>query len=564
MNDEVLIQSMNMFKLKILYMYFPEKLLPIYSKAHMKIILEYFNYNKEEVENWDAIKCNMELKKYKDSNEEFSTWDDIKFMKIIYRIVFYNPKAYKIALGEKAINWEDCFKNGYISIGWDKVGDLRNFADYDDFKEAFTKEYGEEYKHNKSKITQKANEVWKFFTLQPGDNIVANRGTSKIVGIGSVGDGGYTFDNSRESFKHIIQVDWNKSFVEKSIAPEKNWAFTTIDDISEKLYKSIIESSDYNKTNTGKAVGNSTNIEIQFTEDEERFFKELYEITHRKNNVILYGPPGTGKTYLSQKYLDWVEKTYEGEIKRSICTFHPSFSYEDFIEGYKPQSNSGKVSFTLQDGIFKSICKEAIDNKNIDYYLIIDEINRGNIEKIFGEMITLIEKDKRGLRLILSQSKEEFYMPSNVFIIGTMNTTDKSVKMLDAAIRRRFSFKECMPNYKLIDDVIEEIGVSPGKILASLNKSLREIEDREKQIGHSYFMNNSKQINNLNELKQVYIYEIIPLISEYCYNDYNNMSEIIGESFIDANSQELREELIYGTNDFFASEIMKKFGDIND
>ena len=153
--------------------------------------------------------------------------------------------------------------------------------------------------------------------------------------------------------------------------------------------------------------------------------------------------------------------------------------------------------------------------------MIIDEINRGNIEKIFGEMITLIEKDKRGNEwsLVLSQSKEIFFIPENVYIIGTMNTTDKSIRMLDAAIRRRFSFKECMPNYNLISEEIEGVHLSPAQILKEINKSLRKIEGRDKQIGHAYFMKNSKQISSINDLKQVYIYDIIPLVSEYCYND---------------------------------------------
>ena len=164
----------------------------------------------------------------------------------------------------------------------------------------------------------------------------------------------------------------------------------------------------------------------------------------------------------------------------------------------------------------------------------------------------------------MSQSKEEFYVPENVYIIGTMNTTDKSIRMLDAAIRRRFSFKECMPNYDLINEEIDEIQMSPAHILNQINQSLRKIEDREKQIGHSYFMNNSKQIDNIEELKQIYIYDIIPLVSEYCYNDYENMGKIIGEAFIDQDSQELKDELIYGTDDYFSSEIINHFGDKND
>ena len=161
----------------------------------------------------------------------------------------------------------------------------------------------------------------------------------------------------------------------------------------------------------------------------------------------------------------------------------------------------------------------------------------------------------------MSQSKEEFYVPENVYIIGTMNTTDKSIRMLDAAIRRRFSFKECMPNYNLISEEIEGVHLSPAQILKEINKSLRKIEGRDKQIGHAYFMKNSKQISSINDLKQVYIYDIIPLVSEYCYNDYENMGKIIGDAFIEQENQQIKDEIIYGTSDYFISELEKHLGE---
>jgi 5-methylcytosine-specific restriction protein B len=357
-------------------------------------------------------------------------------------------------------------------------------------------------------------------------------------------------------------------FKEKVIEPQGYWAFKTLYNITENLYSEIIGESTTTrippKTPTTQTISPIEKLNV-FTEEEEKFFLQIDKNLTRKGNIILYGPPGTGKTFLSNKYLVWKSKNLSNSVIKDFCTFHPSFNYEDFIKGYKPSSTEkGAITFILKPGIFKSLCKKASEDKDNNYYLIIDEINRGNVEKIFGEMITLIERDKRGMSLTLSQSQETFSVPENVFIIGTMNTTDRSIKMLDAALRRRFAFIECMPNYELINKTIDNLSLSPKDILKKINVKLREIEDREKQIGHSYFMKNGKQVDTIDDLREVYIYDIIPLISEYCFNDYSKMSEIIGEKFIDTESEELKYELLNGTEDYFAAEITNQFGDGND
>lgn len=543
-------KSLKALKMKLLYMYFPDRVIPIYSEYHLHRILINFGFDKKEIENYTTLEANLKLKEYKENSKEFNSWSGLKFMRYIYEYIYNKTKVYKISPGEDGVYWNECLDGGYICIGWDEVGDLRNYSDYEEFRENFSKKYNKEY--NKSKIVEKANEVWKFYNLEAGNIIIANKGINTILGVGTVSENGYEFDNSRKNFKHIVHINWKKDFKQKSIEPQKYWAFKTITEVSEDLYNNI---EDYITIDHKKVSA--------FTEDEEKIFKEFKSILDRQKNLILYGPPGTGKTYLSSRYISWLKNKDNKNIEKEICTFHPSFDYEDFIEGYKPHFKDGTTQFELVDGVFKALCKKAIANKKTDYYLIIDEINRGNIEKIFGEMITLIEKDKRGNEwsLVLSQSKEIFFIPENVYIIGTMNTTDKSIRMLDAAIRRRFSFKECMPNYNLISEEIEGVHLSPAQILKEINKSLRKIEGRDKQIGHAYFMNNSKQISSINDLKQVYIYDIIPLVSEYCYNDYENMGKIIGDAFIEQENQQIKDEIIYGTSDYFISELEKHFGE---
>jgi 5-methylcytosine-specific restriction protein B len=176
-----IIYSMNMVRAKLLYMYYPDKLLPMYSTEHILTALEFFEYDKEEIKQWDSVRANMELKKLQESSAIFKNWSPFKFMGFVYSTIIRNSKIYKIAPGEDARFWNQCFDNGYICMGWDETLDMRNYADYNEFKFKF----GEIYKdYDKSKVTQKSNELWAFFTLNPGDIVVANKGTSKIKGIG--------------------------------------------------------------------------------------------------------------------------------------------------------------------------------------------------------------------------------------------------------------------------------------------------------------------------------------------------------------------------------------------
>jgi hypothetical protein len=188
-------------------------------------------------------------------------------------------------------------------------------------------------------------------------------------------------------------------------------------------------------------------------------------------NQILYGPPGTGKTYntvslavdiLEGKSSDWatMKQSFDGYIENGrivFTTFHQSMSYEDFVEGIKPEVKNGQIVYSVKPGIFKSLCEKAAqgENKNNAYVLIIDEINRGNVSQIFGELITLLEDGKRlgndeELKVKMPYSQTEFGVPNNLYIIGTMNTADRSVEALDSALRRRFCFKEMMPNPELL------------------------------------------------------------------------------------------------------------------
>lgn len=259
-------------------------------------------------------------------------------------------------------------------------------------------------------------------------------------------------------------------------------------------------------------------------------------------NLIVYGAPGTSKTYNMPNYaiaaidnanIDLNKdratllKRYKELVKNGqivFTTFHQNYGYEDFIEGLRPDPNSTQLSFKTVDGIFKKIADKAIQDNNNRYVIIIDEINRGNISKIFGELITLIEEDKRwGEENEMSAtlpSGRPFAVPNNLYIIGTMNSADKSISLIDAALRRRFDFEEMTPNASLIEDK------SLKKIFEKLNNCLsKALDSSDLLIGHSYFINKT-----IDDIETIMNNRIIPLLYEYFYDNKNKVRNIIEEA----------------------------------
>jgi len=223
-------------------------------------------------------------------------------------------------------------------------------------------------------------------------------------------------------------------------------------------------------------------------------------------------------------------------------TFHPSYSYEDFIEGYRPtDSKNGTLTLKLEDGVFKRVCRAAQANPKKPYLVLIDEINRANVAKVLGETITLLEMDKRGLIISLPQSKEAFMIPPNVFVLGTMNTADRSIKLLDTALRRRFAFLELMPDSSLLTGTkIGQLALSD--FLEMLNARIAAKEGREKQIGHSFLMEGGVAVSEPEEFSRRFRQEILPLLQEYCYDDYRVLAEYIGSELVDQEGQVLNED----------------------
>ncbi|AJD04302.1 McrBC 5-methylcytosine restriction system, component McrB [Campylobacter lari] len=441
-----------------------------------------------------------------------------------------------------------------------------------------------------------------------------------------------------------------------------------------------------NEIQDRNALSISNNKEIRNNE------KEISNKKENQNpplNQILYGPPGTGKTYhtidkaleilgenLANKDRDEKKAKFDEYVKNGqivFTTFHQSYGYEEFIEGIKPilndDDNIQELKYEIKDGVFKELCKKALDNRdsiknfnfyidklkektkeddnnpekyfelpntkysiqyrggetfrikfddmsknyrdypvnidnieklyktsstdeiynsayvkailnylklqgledykekdektNLPYIIIIDEINRGNVSKIFGELITLIEPSKRigekeELRVRLPYSGEEFGVPKNVYIIGTMNTADRSITSLDTALRRRFEFIEMMPKPNVLSDNCE--GVNLQKLLEAINTRIEYLLDREKTIGHAFFIG----IDNLEKLKKVFQNKIIPLLQEYFYNDYALIDAVLNENGM-LEKQDTNNDYLKNMTDFIESgNVVYKFSDSED
>lgn len=255
------------------------------------------------------------------------------------------------------------------------------------------------------------------------------------------------------------------------------------------------------------------------------------------------------------------------EIRRyEFVTFHQSFTYEDFVEGIKPNFNEGEneLTYKIEDGVFKKMCLKARKDPDQNYAVFIDEINRGNISQIFGELITLIEEDKRegeenALFVTLPYSKTKFSIPNNLYIIGTMNTADRSVEALDTALRRRFSFIEMPPKphlIKSVDKTSEGVigGIDLAELLKVINRRIEQLMDKDHMIGHSYFMN----INTVSDLKKAFQNKILPLLQEYFYGDFGKIGLILGRGFMEDVQNGLEEDVFADYPEYDSSSLIER------
>ena len=426
--------------------------------------------------------------------------------------------------GYGAEMWDAFHAEGIMGIAREYIGDLSAYETRAAMQKAMQENQDPERSYRHASL-----EAWQFVhEIKPGDVVFAKRGQHEIVGRGIV-ESDYYYEGLRNSnYKNLRRVKWTHAgswehpdgaAVTKVLTDitaytdyvaKLNALFET-EDVQQEIDEPVMTYPPYTATDFLSEV---------YMPSEE--YDTLVDLVRTKKNIILQGAPGVGKTYAAKR-LAYSMMGLKDQNRVMMVQFHQSYSYEDFIEGYRPAANG----FVLNKGAFYKFCKAAeMDDEN-EYFFIIDEINRGNLSKIFGELFMLIESDKRGIQLQLLYSGEKSAVPKNVYIIGMMNTADRSLAMLDFALRRRFAFYEMRPGFET--DGFREYRMSLGNekfdrlihSVESLNSVIVADESLGEGfcIGHSYFCNLTADKLTDHALSAIVEYELIPLLKEYWFDE---------------------------------------------
>lgn len=426
------------------------------------------------------------------------------------------------AAGDGSVNWESDYAEGIMAIGWPGMGDLSAYSSKEEMRTKMRELYGGtgSYRNQVLATWQFANEI------KPGDIVFVKKGLKKVVGRGVV-EGEYTYDEQRGEFCHTHKVRWTDKgewehpdqYVLKTLTD-----MTPYTDFLKKMQSLFDEDKPEETLEPGEEeTAYDSYTAEDFLQDvymDEERYQTLKALLLTKKNVILQGAPGVGKTFAAKR-LAYSIMGEKDTSRVQMVQFHQSYSYEDFIMGFRPT----ETGFTLKKGVFYEFCRKAEKDDERPYFFIIDEINRGNLSKIFGELFMLIESDKRGVELQLLYADEQFSIPSNIYIIGMMNTADRSLAMLDYALRRRFAFFEMPPAFSSAGFQAYKAKINNikfNRLVEAVERLNREIAEDDSlgegfRIGHSYFCTN---INISDEwLRSVVEFELIPLLKEYWFDE---------------------------------------------
>jgi GTPase subunit of restriction endonuclease len=368
-----------------------------------------------------------------------------------------------------------------------------------------------------------------FLQAKAGDPVICYEATpvKKIVALGRIekaNDGNRIFFAKTEGLPSPIDFDTLKTFSELESMEFLTQSNGSLFKLTRDEYEFIMDL--VREANPQPAVRNlDAYTKYDFLAEvymDEKRYEALTGLLRYKKNIILQGAPGVGKTFAARR-LAYAMMGQKDDSRIEFIQFHQNYSYEDFIMGYRPD----EAGFKLTDGIFYRFCRKAKDNPDKDYFFLIDEINRGNMSKIFGEVMMLMESAYRDTTATLAYSGMLFSVPSNLYIIGMMNTADRSLALIDYALRRRFSFFEMEPAFEsaVFKAYQNGLGCKPLDTLIDKVKELNEAVEKDRslgrgfRIGHSYFCSLDKSACTKERLRSLVEYEIVPTIEEYWFDE---------------------------------------------
>ncbi len=431
-------------------------------------------------------------------------------------------RVWLYAPGQDAKHWDEFRDAGIAGIGWDYVGDLSGCSDAEATKALMNQTAPE------PQSLVNANQCFDFsHRMMPGDWVFAKRGRREIIGFGKV-KSDYRFEPDRAFYRHIRDVEWEKSGTWPT-ATHRLLSMKTLTEITDN--EILVDELEQLIGLSDTALPPALSVKIAPEYSVENFSTEtaIAEETiaiwlsrlKRKQHLIFQGPPGTGKTYVADKLARLLISKTHGIIE--TVQFHPSYGYEDFMHGIRPVVQDGQMTFMRMPGRFLQFCKNAQRiTDGSPCVLIIDEINRGNLARIFGELMYLLEyRDKT---IPLAGEEKLFGIPTNVYIIGTMNTADRSIAVVDHALRRRFSFIHLAPDYDVLRTQLETNGLAAEDLLKALQTVNAVINDPNYEIGISFFLKDGAALPST--LRDIWEGEIEPYLEEYFYDQPSKLEPL--------------------------------------